>query len=234
MELPEELAADGDRYEPGVGALRRLHEVEDLQIQAVGDGCEAAVADLEPLEVDLRQSGGPIGGDRLQKPVPIPGAPVELQALEVLRADDERPEALAVVKLLQADGPERGGGGAGADRLVGGDVGEAAEPLDGKLLERCGVVEDGVDSSGAEGTRTARKLLQALAIPSDLRHAGFGELPAGPELQAGEIPAPEGDQRQRIISDADGSAIAFEGEFGYRVESGEDGIDRGLEIGSRV
>lgn len=234
MELPEELAAVGDRCEPDVGALRRLHEVENLQIQAVGDCREAAVANLEPLEVDLRQPGDATRRDSLQKPVPVAGAPVELQAPEVLRADDERPEALTVVQLLQADGPERGGGGAGADRLGGGAIGESAEPLDGELLERGGFVEDGVDSSSAEGARAARELLQAPAIPADRRHADVGDLPAVPELKPGEIPAPDGDQHQRIVSDTDGFPIAFESKLRNRVESGEDGRDRGHEIGSRI
>lgn len=130
VEFPKELATLRNRREPGVRALRRLHQVKDLQIQAIGDGGKAAVADLEPLKMDLPQSGDPIDRDRFQNPVPVARAAEELQGLETLGAEYQRLEALAVVELFQADGFESGGRGAGADRLHVSAVGETTEPLD--------------------------------------------------------------------------------------------------------
>ncbi len=78
-----------------------------------------------------------------------------------------------------------------------------------------------VNTFGTEHARTARKLLQILAVFSDTGHSGFRYLSATAELEAREVLAPERDQDQSVVVYARGSSVATKSEFRDRVEPGK-------------
>lgn len=53
------------------------------------------------------------------------------------------------------------------------------------------MVEESVDSSGAEAARAARQLLQIPAVASELRHSNLSDLAAGADLEPSQVLAPE-------------------------------------------
>ena len=83
--------------------------------------------------------------------------------------------------------------------------------------------DHGVNASGAERARTARELFQKLAVLGETGHAGLRDLPAGSQLEAREVAAPERDQDQCFVVYAGGPAVATQGEFCDRIEPGEKG-----------
>ncbi|KAB2625467.1 EPIDERMAL PATTERNING FACTOR-like protein 5 [Pyrus ussuriensis x Pyrus communis] len=51
------LAAFGDEDQSYIGPLGALDQVQNLQIQAIGDGCQSRIADLKLFQVDLNHGG---------------------------------------------------------------------------------------------------------------------------------------------------------------------------------
>lgn len=232
MKLPQELTVLSDTHDPCIRALRSLDQVQDLEVRKARDRHEPGISNLEPLQVDFNQAVLSTS-NIFQNFVPVAQATQQLQGLQVLRSHDQGAEARPVVELLEAYGPERGRGEAGADGGFDGVV-DAAEALDGELLEGGAVVEDGVHALDSERARSAGEFFEVLAVPGEGGHAGVGELAARAELEAREVLAAEGDEGKGVVVEADGSAVAAEGELGDGVEAGEEGGDLHEEVGLGV
>lgn len=96
------------------------------------------------------------------------------------------------------------------------------------------MLQHGVHGLGAEHARADGELLQPFGILSKRRHSEVGDLPAAAELEAREVPAPDGDQDQRIVVDADRFPVTSERELRHRIEPSEYARNERQDSGLRV
>uniref|UniRef100_A0A8R7PHR9 Uncharacterized protein n=1 Tax=Triticum urartu TaxID=4572 RepID=A0A8R7PHR9_TRIUA len=243
MQLAQFVAVLRNTDDASIGAFRGLDKEQHLQIRTGRDSSQTTVTDLELLKVNLDEARS-TGGNDLQWQVPGTGAPQDLERAEIGRGRDERHKAEGAVQILEADRAQRhglreedvlgdGGGGDGAR-----SVREAAEALDGEVLEEGAGLEHGDEGLGPEGAGGDGELAEHGGRGGEGGEAGVGELPEAPELEPGEAVGGQrgGDGGGPTVVEAvgAGAARAAEGELGDGGEAGEDGGGVVAEHGARV
>lgn len=158
--------------------------------------------------------------ENLEEFIPIALAANDLQSFEIFGTHYKGDEAQPIHKLLQENGFERGCGRPGHDRLGTGE--DAAQALEGELLQGGGVLEECVNGVGAQSARAAGEFLQGSAIGSKSGNTHIRELESAGEFDAGEVPAADRDQNQGVVVDSGDFPVAPERELLHRVESSEE------------
>jgi len=172
--------------------------------------------------VELRYGGIP--WDVLEHSVPVARASDNLEGFEVGRLGDQTGEALAVVELLEGQRLE-----AWARDGDGLRVSEAAEALDGELLEVEAGAEDSLDSLGPEGAGANGELAEVGGGGGERGDPVVGDGAQGAQLEAAQARAESvGDEREGRVADALGAAVALERELGDGGEAREEAGQRGV------
>lgn len=118
----------------------------------------------------------------------------------------------------------------GTDRFCCHNVIDSPEPFHRELLKRQAVIEHDIHAFYSECAQSARELLQAFVVIGELCHAGIGEIMASTELKAYGVLALSRYLDERILADAQGSAITLERDLCNGVEARKKGIDHQRKI----